>query len=160
MQVSWGWHHDRRRPDDRDDFGSTPRLRALEFEGTRDPCPWLVVPTAIDFVERLGLEQIRRRMAQLAAHARERLSGHCGLEPATPSLEGLRGALTAFRIPNDVQIPWWEIRQRFWERGIEIPIVERPDRLLLRVSSHFYNTPTEIDRLADSLPEVFHGGQP
>src|SRR5262245_7113792 len=44
LQVSWGWHHDRRRPDERDEFGSMPRLRALEFEGTRDPCPWLTVP--------------------------------------------------------------------------------------------------------------------
>ena len=42
--------------DERDEFGSTPRLRQLEFEGTRDVCPWLTVPTAIDFQEQLGLE--------------------------------------------------------------------------------------------------------
>src|SRR5262249_32527582 len=49
LQVSWGWHHERNRLDERDEFGSTPRLRALEFEGTRDLCPWLAVPAAIDF---------------------------------------------------------------------------------------------------------------
>src|SRR5262249_6990519 len=32
LQVSWGWHYDRSRPDERDEFGSTPRLRAYEFE--------------------------------------------------------------------------------------------------------------------------------
>ena len=45
--------------DERDDFGSTPRLRAFEFEGTRDPCPWLAVPSAIDFQASIGWERIR-----------------------------------------------------------------------------------------------------
>src|SRR5262249_30199895 len=38
LQVSWGWRADRGRMDERDEFGSTPRLRQFEFEGTRDPC--------------------------------------------------------------------------------------------------------------------------
>jgi isopenicillin-N epimerase len=32
--------------------------------------------------------------------------------------------------------------------------VERPDRLLLRVSHHFYTTQAEIDRLAEVVREV------
>src|SRR5262249_36106958 len=54
LQVSWGWRHDRTRPDEPDEFGSTPRLRFLEFEGTRDVCPWLAVPSAIDFQADIG----------------------------------------------------------------------------------------------------------
>ena len=54
LQVSWGWRPDRARLDEPDEFGSTPRLRWLEFEGTRDVCPWLAVPTAIDFQEEIG----------------------------------------------------------------------------------------------------------
>src|SRR5262249_9207014 len=50
LQVSWGYRPDRTRdPDDQDEYGSTPRLRYLEFEGTRDVCPWLAVPAAIAF---------------------------------------------------------------------------------------------------------------
>ncbi|MCI0705067.1 MAG: aminotransferase class V-fold PLP-dependent enzyme, partial [Planctomycetia bacterium] len=58
LQVSWGYHADKypigevttsAGPDARDAYGSTPRIRFLEFEGTRDICPWLAVPTAIDF---------------------------------------------------------------------------------------------------------------
>src|SRR5579884_338055 len=33
LQVSWGWHQERDRLDERDEFGSTPRLRAFEFQG-------------------------------------------------------------------------------------------------------------------------------
>ena len=35
LQVSWGYVPDRSRVDACDEFGSTPRLRFLEFEGTR-----------------------------------------------------------------------------------------------------------------------------
>jgi isopenicillin-N epimerase len=153
MQVSWGYHYDRAKPDEQDEFGSTPRLRALEFEGTKDICPWLTVPVAIDFVSGLGLERIRERIAKLADYTRRRLTGLCGLSLATSAEPGLHGALTAFRIP-DTKRHWWEIRQRLWRRGIEIPIIERPGYLLLRVSTHFYNTTDEIDRLAEAFPEA------
>jgi isopenicillin-N epimerase len=46
------------------------------------------------------------------------------------------------------------LRKELWARRVEIPVVERPDRLLLRVSHHFYTTEGEIDRLAEVLREV------
>jgi isopenicillin-N epimerase len=156
LQVSWGWHHDRSRPDDRDEFGSTSRLRALEFEGTRDLCPWLVVPTAIDFQANLGWQAIRDRIAELVVAVRERLGGGVGLELATPTDPALHGFMTAFRLPAEVDAP--ALRQGLWERyRIEAPIIERPDGLLIRVSTHFYNTEDEIDRLTAALKELLPG---
>ena len=38
--------------------------------------------------------------------------------------------------------------------SIEVPIIERPDCLLVRVSAHFYNTEEEIDRLAEALSKL------
>jgi isopenicillin-N epimerase len=155
MQVSWGWHYERSNVDARDEYGSTPRLRALEFDGTRDFCPWLTVPTAIDFQAKLGVERIRTRIAELASYTRQRLIGLKCLELATPANPALHGSLTAFRIPARIKREWHEIRQGFWQRGIEIPIVIRPEYLLLRVSTHFYNTHEEIDRLATAVTAVF-----
>ena len=152
LQVSWGYHHERGKRGECDEFGSTGRLRELEFDGTRDFCPWLAVPAAIEFQSSLGWERIRARMAELAAHERRRLDGHCGLKLATPDVPGLHGAMTAFLLP-DLGLPWSVIRQRIWKRGIEIPVIDRPDQLLIRVSGHFYNTAAEIERLAEILPE-------
>jgi len=57
--------------------------------------------------------------------------------------------MTAFELPANTQaIP---LRQALWAKCIEIPIIERPDRLLIRVSHHFYTTEAEIDQLADAL---------
>jgi isopenicillin-N epimerase len=35
-----------------------------------------------------------------------------------------------------------------------VPIIERPNELLIRVSTHFFNTEEEIDRLANALADL------
>jgi isopenicillin-N epimerase len=152
LQVSWGWYPNRARWDEADEFGSTARLRTFEFEGTRDPTPWLAVPAAIDFQEGLGLQPIRARNEELAAYVCTRLDGLACLRLATPPEKALHGFMTAFRLPGNVE--GGRLRARLWDRHrIEAPIIERPEGLLIRVSTHFYNTHAEIDRLAAALPE-------
>jgi isopenicillin-N epimerase len=157
LQVSWGWRPDQARWDERDEFGSTPRLRLFEFEGTRDPCAWLTIPTAIDFQAELGWQRIRARLTELTRHIRQRLTGLAGLTLNTPDSPELSGAMVAFRLPTEVEAS--TLRRRLWEEfRIEAPIIERPDRVLLRTSTHFYNTETEVDRLAEALPKLLHVG--
>jgi isopenicillin-N epimerase len=71
---------------------------------------------------------------------------------ATPSTPGLHGAMTAFELPSEVSAT--ALRKELWARRIEVPIIERPNRLLIRVSHHFYTTEEEIDRLAEALKEI------
>src|SRR5262249_30551231 len=128
LQVSWGWKPDPARLDEPDEFGSTPRLRQFEFEGTRDPCPWLAVPATIDFQAALGWDAIRTRIEALVTHTRRRFCDDLGLELATPTHPAMHGPMTAFRLPAglDAQI----LRQRLWQESrVEVPIIERPDGL-------------------------------
>jgi isopenicillin-N epimerase len=156
LQVSWGYYPDRtRRPDERDEFGSTPRLRQLEFEGTRDPCAWLAVPDAIDFQADLGWPAVRDRMRELSAYARHRLNGLAGLRLATPTDPTLHGAMTAYWWPAGLNAEG--LRRGLWDRRIEAIVGEWPDGLTLRVSTHFYTTEAEIDRLAEAIPHVLAG---
>ena len=161
LHVSWGYYPDRypigeptaaAGPNDRDVYGSTPRTRFLEFEGTRDICPWLAVPDAIDFQVALGWDHVRARMAELAAYTRRVIGEKLGLRLATPAVPGLHGSMTAFELPAGANAV--TLRKKLWDARIEIPIIERPDRLLIRVSHHFYTTETEIDRLAEVLPAM------
>ncbi len=154
LQVSWGYRPDRRHLDERDEWGSTPRLRFYEFEGTRDPCPWLAVAAAIDFQEQLGLAQIRACNARLIAHVRRRFAEFRALEPITPAHPQLHGFMTALRLPPGTDIVRW--RKVLWEKyRIEAAIPERPEGDILRVSTHFYNTTEEIDLLARAVEELF-----
>lgn len=153
LQVSWGYRPDRAKLDERDDVGSTPRIRFYEFEGTRDICPWLAVPDAIDFQQQLGFEIIRRHNDGLVEYTRARFREISELTLATPIHPDLHGYMTAFRLPARADARAW--RTALWERfRIEAPIVERPEGLLLRFSTHFYNTEAEIDRLADAAKAI------
>jgi isopenicillin-N epimerase len=161
LHVSWGYRPneyplgeqgaDHPDPDKPDKFGSTSRTRFLEFEGTRDITPWLSVPDAIDFQAAIGVTAIRHRIAELVAYTRKRIAGP-NLKLATPTANGMHGSMTAFELPFRGPAKAAVLRQAIWKHRIEVPIVERPDRLLLRVSTHFYNTTEEIDRLAEVLP--------
>ncbi len=153
LQVSWGWRSDRTRLNECDEWGSTPRIRHFEFEGTRDPCAWIAIADAIGFQEEMGFDPIRTRIGELTRYVRRRMTGLAGLTLATPDHPQLHGAMTAFNLPPATDAA--ELRRGLWERHrIEAPIVERPDRLLIRVSTHFYNTEEEVDRLAAALPDL------
>ena len=148
----------RNKLDERDEYGSTPRLRFLEFEGTRDPCPWLAIPTAINFQAEIGFERIRSRIAELTRYVRQRLQGLAGLVLTTPEHPELHGALTAFRLPPGLDP--LRLRRGLWEGSrIEAPIIERPEGLLIRTSTHFYNTEEEVDKLAKVLPDLLVAAQ-
>jgi isopenicillin-N epimerase len=156
LQVSWGWRRDFSRPNDKNELGSTTRIAFLEHEGTRDICPWLVVPDAIAFQEALGWDAIRRRMRELAASVREQLGEIDSLKRVTPASSELSGAMTAFRLPAGINLA--ALRQGLWDpHRIEIGLHERRDGNLLRISTHFYNTAEEIGKLARVLPGVMAG---
>ncbi|MBX7104985.1 MAG: aminotransferase class V-fold PLP-dependent enzyme [Gemmataceae bacterium] len=145
LQVSWGYYTSGE-PDARDEFGTTPRTRRLEFEGTRDVCPWLVVPEAIDFQARLGWPGIHARQRELATLVRR--LGSCW-EPASPADPTLHGPMTAFVVSG--KVPAEEVRRRLWADRVEIPITDWSDVRIARFSTHFYTTESEIERGVNSL---------
>lgn len=153
LQVSWGYRRDASRGlDEQDEFGSTPRLRQLEFEGSRDVCPWLVVPEAIDFQAALGWENTRGRIAELQTYVRMKLDGYAGLRLTTPVDPRMHGAMSAFWTPAEP--PSDQLRQQLWDNKIEALINDWPDGRTLRISTHFYTREEEVERLAQFLRKV------
>lgn len=150
LQVSWGWHPDRTRMDEPDPHGTTPRIRQLEFEGTRDWAPWIATATAIDFQATLGWDNIRQRNETLVCYTRQRFAQDLGLPLWTPPHPQMHGFLTAFRLPPHADAP--TLRRALWEwYRIEVPIIEKDYGLIVRISTHFYNTEEEIDQLVKAL---------
>jgi isopenicillin-N epimerase len=150
LEVSWGFHFPRTELDKPDEFGCTRRVRFLEFTGTRDICPWLATPRAIAFQTELGWDAVRGRIEEMSIYVRKRMRETLNLKPATPDDRRLCGSLTAYELPENIDPI--KLRAAIWEHRIEIPIVERPDRLLIRFSTHFYNLPEEVDALLEVLP--------
>lgn len=119
------------------------------WSGTRDPSPYLTVPTAIAFLEEIGLERFRERTHALARYARHRLVELVQREPIIPDSPDWYGSMAHVPLPpGDAR----SLMRTLWEEDhIEVPIVAWQGERYVRVSCHLYNTCDEIDLLVESL---------
>ena len=126
--------------------------------GTRDPSPFLALPVAVEFLEKIGLETFRETTHSLAQYAREKIVALTRLEPLVPDSPEWYGPMIALPLPaalsetksgagrtHSLQVALWERDQ------IEIPVTQWRGRRFLRVSCHLYNNREEIDRLTEAL---------
>ncbi|MCX7421596.1 MAG: aminotransferase class V-fold PLP-dependent enzyme [Planctomycetia bacterium] len=131
--------------------------------GTRDPAAFLAIPTAIEFLERFGVEEFRQQTHELAQYARQRIVELTGLEPPTPDSREWYGSMIALPLPSTGEpAPRQGIRDQLqnplWGKfGIEVPIVHWRGERLLRVSCYLYNTRAHIDLLCDALKQCNFG---
>jgi isopenicillin-N epimerase len=146
LVYTWGAAYDPARADEDSRQGGTRRQWSLEFNGTTDRTPQMVIPHCLDFRASLGGDAaISARMRNLSAYARTSLAA-IGLTCATPENPALHGGgMTAFDFPCDDPIA---VRDYFWfKHGIECPVTAASERKFLRVSTGWFNTHEEIDRL-------------
>ncbi len=140
----------------------------LEFDwtGTDDPSPWLTVPDALRFLERLrpgGLAELQRRQRDLARQARDRLCEALAIAPPVP--DELLGAMPAVPLPiaRDDERRARALQAALFDHdGIEVPITDWPVRgarpigsppavWSVRVSVAPYTSPADVERLVDAL---------
>jgi len=123
--------------------------REFEWLGTRDYAPFLATPTAIDFLEIIGVERLAEHSHGLVRYARQRVAEMTQLEPICPDDLSHYGSMAAMPMPPGDRA---ELQDALWHRfGIEIPVVEWQGRRFVRVSAHAYTTVKDIDRLMDAL---------
>ena len=136
LVTSWGWV-------------SKDWQFNLEFHGCTDRTPQMVIPEVLAFRRRLGGESaIRQRAQALSDYTRDRLTA-CGLKPVTPFNPQLRGALVAFELPKNHPLAK---KNWLWDRyRIECPVTAAVGKKFLRVSTAWFNSVAEIDRLASVL---------
>lgn len=134
----------------------------LEFDfcGTGDYTPFLCVPAAIRFLQRLlpgGLEALQQHNHDLAIAGRALLCDALGVAPPAP--ERMIGSLAS------VVLPWSEeplleplgmdpLHAALWEQHrIEVPIMRwaTPKLRLIRISPNIYNSLEQYEFLADAL---------
>lgn len=153
--VSWGYKSKIDPSDDaEDEFGTTPNIRRLEFTGTIDPCPWLTLPTAINFRQTIGLNSILSRQSSLCDFTRKLLSEFRWLNLVTPTSHDANCSMVAYQIGISISLA--EMRNFLWENhSIEIGLNQHPDLgLIMRVSCHYSTLESEIQHLAEALRDL------
>lgn len=144
--ISWGKSLSGRAPRWQDEF---------HWPGTFDPTPYLALPAAIAFLQRVGVSEFRRQTRSLAGYARDRLR-ETGAVPVTASGH-CAPSMISMRLPHVPRSDAWPgkphpLQTELAERKIEVPIFEWQDELHVRVSCHLYNHPDDVDLLVDALP--------
>lgn len=155
LWVSWGYEKDPALgPHENDELGSTPATRRLEFAGTVDPSPYLAVAAAIDFHNEIGSAAIWARQSELNQRVREIVYEVADWEIQTPPVGEMAGGMVAYRLPYCGPID--PLRQFLWERfRLEVNFIDREGQdLMIRFSTHFYNTTAEVDVLRDAVPAL------
>jgi isopenicillin-N epimerase len=125
----------------------------FDWVGTRDCSPWLAAPAAFDFMERLGVEDVRRYNHALAWKAAVHLTDLWGtpLERSESSV----GSMATIPLPESLGATGEEAARLrtalLVEDAIEAQVNARHDRLWLRVSAQIYNDWSDIERLAAAI---------
>jgi isopenicillin-N epimerase len=137
------------------EYGPPNRLHAeLDWAGTHDPTPHLVVPTALATIAALGggWPAVIARNHALAVELRRRLVDALGggarhvLAP-----DDALGAMAAVPIALPAGATPLAVQARLLADGWEVPIVDFASGPLVRVSAHLYNHAGQAHELAAKL---------
>lgn len=121
----------------------------FNWPGTRDPSHLLAIPSAIDFLEAVGLDNFRARSRYLASYTESALGELFLTKPIADRNQGFYASMAHVPLP---QGEWSELQYRLkQEIGAEVVINRCGDQDFLRVSCHLYNNTRQIDLLTKSL---------
>jgi isopenicillin-N epimerase len=131
-----------------------------DWTGTFDPAPYLCVPDAIRFLERLpgGIAGWMATNHQAALAARRTLCA--ALQVAPPCPDEMVGAMASLLLPlREAREGWYgpfdPLQEALFSRfAIEVPVFSFSGHTLFRVSTPAYVTPADVDRLAAALVEL------
>jgi selenocysteine lyase/cysteine desulfurase len=113
--------------------------------GQRNIPAALGMKTAVEFIQKIGIENIETRVRQLATRLKEGLLEIPGVKLQTPMDPAMSCGLTHFSIDG---VPMNNVRQGIMDLGrIHIRTSSRGNVSGCRASTHFYNMPHEVDEL-------------
>ncbi len=120
----------------------------LEYLGVADRVPQMVLPEVVDFIDRLGVSNIRTRQAELVDYTIQALA-ECGLNSASSSDDELSSPMLIFPIKTP------RVQETLWKKHrIQCPVTHAAGRSFVRVSCAWWNTKDDIDVLASALKQM------
>ena len=129
-----------------------PDARRYEACGTRSLEALVGLKAALDLCENVGPDRIEARIRFLSSRLRTAIRGMRGIRLLTSEKPDLSCGLTAvgFKVVDRCRV-----QQHLWDRlKIWVKPLPEPDLNAIRISTHYYNTPEDVDRLIRGLEAV------
>ena len=127
--------------------------RRYEIQGTYDLPVRAALGTALDFLNRIGIDNIERRLRMLSDYLRNALLD-------IPRLRLLTSLSHDISSPGSTIFEFDGINAARWrgpleeEAKLHVDDHDRNGHRGIRISTHYYNTTDEIDRCVDKLKEM------
>ena len=130
----------------------------LNHMGTLDESRPIGLMAAAAFVEAIGLERVEGRVRALRGRLEGGLRAIDRVEVVTPTDESLKGGIVSFSLHG---VESAEL-QRHLSRagGVRTRVIGEYDYGWMRLSTHIYNSPSQIDRVLEMIADVARNGIP
>ncbi len=127
-------------------------IRRLENYNTRNLPEVLGLGSAVDFIDKIGIEKIQLRTFELKDYFRSKLADNPNFKFKTPELDELSGAIQVIEIVGKdvVNIK----KQLYDEYGVDCRPMTGFDLNALRISLSVYITKNDIDYLVEALTSL------
>lgn len=137
-------------------------LAEFDWVGTRDPSAWLAISAALEFIQELGIDSMRRYNHTLMMQARQLLLDRlAGIPPAPENMLGFMATLPLpplwqqWRLDLPLPIRARRLHDYLWHtHRIEVPIIPFAGQLWVRISAQLYNHLAEYEQLALALQRL------
>ena len=154
LVVSWGYSTNGTTKDDagRPLINGRPYMWGIEQWGTVCLPEQIATGEAVRFQADIGPERIAQRGRQLAGYLRRRMSEYNWAELRSPTHPEMTGSVSTFRLSGWGEM---ELGKTLFERyRITVPTWREGPHQIVRVSTHIYNSFSQVDRLMEAMREL------
>lgn len=124
----------------------------FDHVGTRNDSLLIGFQAAINFHNLIGTERIERRSRGLATRLDAGLRTKPGVRVVSPAAPEVRSAMVSFQVDG---LAGPEVVQRLWKMGpVRVRHVAEHNLDYVRLSTHVYNNPTEVDEVVGMVGEI------
>lgn len=130
----------------------------LNHMGTIDESRPVGLLAAADYLAAIGMDRIEARVRYLRGYLEEGLRSIDGLSVFTPDAEEMKGGLVSFSIDGVES----SALQRHLSRAARVRtrVIAEYEYGWMRLSTHIYNSPAQIDRAVELIGEAARNGIP
>jgi len=124
----------------------------FDHVGTRNESLLIGFQAAIAFHNAIGTERIERRSRGLATRLDAGLRAQPGVRVVSPASPEVRSAMVSFTVDG---LKGSDVVQRLWKMGpVRVRLVGEDNLDYVRLSTHVYNNPDEVDRVVGMVGEI------